>query len=152
MKVGVGTKIHPLTNIYCDSIGNNCTVANFVEIGKKVVIGDYCSIQGFAYIPEGVTLGDNVFVGPHVCFTNCKHPHANEDYIMTCESSHVAYLQATTSPKFKLERTVVEDNVVIGAGAIIMCGVTLGKGSTVGAGSLVLKDVPENCTVMGEWK
>jgi acetyltransferase-like isoleucine patch superfamily enzyme len=142
MKIGVGTNIHPLTNIYCESIGINCTVANFVEIGKDVVIGDFCSIQAFAYIPEGVTLGDNVFVGPHVCFTNCKYPSANlkkvADLKKLCGETRV----------FHLETTLVEDDVMIGAGSVILCGITIGKGATIGAGSIITRDVPANAKVI----
>lgn len=43
----------------------------------------------------------------------------------------------------------IEDNVVIAAGAKILGPFTVGKGSKIGAGSVVLKPVPENCTVVG---
>ena len=125
MQIGFGTTIHPFTNLYCEKIGNNTNIANFVEIGKEVKVGNFCSIQAFAFIPEGVTIGDSVFVGPHVCFVNCRHP--------------MAHRKVGT---YDIEPTLVEDKVVIGAGSIIMCGVTIGKGAMIGAGSLVLHDVP----------
>lgn len=43
----------------------------------------------------------------------------------------------------------VEDDVVIAAGAKVLGPFTVGKGSKIGAGSVVLKPVPENCTVVG---
>lgn len=43
----------------------------------------------------------------------------------------------------------VEDNVLIGAGAKILGDITIGKNSKIGANAVVLKDVPENCTVVG---
>ena len=43
----------------------------------------------------------------------------------------------------------IEDNVVIAAGAKVLGPFTVGKGSKIGAGSVVLKPVPENCTVVG---
>lgn len=43
----------------------------------------------------------------------------------------------------------IEDNVVIAAGAKVLGPFTVGKGSKIGAGSVVLKLVPENCTVVG---
>ena len=125
MKVGFGTTIHPFTNLYCEKIGDNTNIANFVEIGRGVIIGNFCSIQAFSFIPEGVTIGDGVFIGPHVCFINCRHP--------------MAHRKVGT---YDIEHTVVEGNVVIGAGSVIMCGVTIGKGAMIGAGSLVLNDVP----------
>jgi acetyltransferase-like isoleucine patch superfamily enzyme len=48
-----------------------------------------------------------------------------------------------------LERTTVGDNVSIGTGAVIMCGINIGCNSVIGAGAVVTKDVPENCTVVG---
>lgn len=138
MKIGEGTKIHPLSNVYCKSVGNCCTIANFVEIGKDVVIGNFCSIQAFAFIPEGITLGNNVFIGPHVCFTNCRYPRGNEH---KCIIDTMTNEPVVSIKDFSLEKTVVEDNVMIGAGSVIMCGITIGKDSVIGAGSTILRDV-----------
>ena len=44
---------------------------------------------------------------------------------------------------------IIEDNVVIGANAVIIEGVRIGKGSVVGAGAIVLKDVPAGVVVGG---
>lgn len=46
----------------------------------------------------------------------------------------------------------MEDNVVIGAGTTIRCGVTLHKDCVIGAGSLILADVGEGMKVFGTWK
>ena len=129
--IGARTKIwHPeMSNIYGAIIGNNCNIGTLVEIREDVIIGDGCKIQAFAFIPEGVRIGNNVFIGPHVCFTNDKHPTATGDW--------------------KLLYTVVEDDVNIGANATILPGITLGYGCTVGAGAVVTKDVPAECTVVG---
>lgn len=43
----------------------------------------------------------------------------------------------------------IEDNVLIAAGAMIIGGVRIGKNSIIGAGAVVTKNVPENCTVVG---
>ena len=124
--VGVGTKIwNPETsNIYGCQIGQNCNIGSLVEIRKDVIIGNGCKIQAFVFMPEGVRIGDNVFIGPHVCFTNDKHPRA------------VGYWQQLN--------TVVEDGASIGAGAIICPGIRIGKNAMIGAGAVVTKDVPEN--------
>jgi len=121
--IGKGTKIwHPdLVNIYGCSIGKNCSIGAFVEIGSQVIIGDGCRIQTFCFIPEGVIIDNNVFVGPRVMFLNDKHP-----------PSHGKWRSS--------KKTIVEDNVTIGGGAIILPGVTLGKGCLIGAGALVTKN------------
>jgi acetyltransferase-like isoleucine patch superfamily enzyme len=129
--IGEGTKIwHPETsNLYGEgSIGERCNVGTFVEI-RDPDIGDRCKIQAFVFIPEGVHIGDDVFIGPHVCFTNDKYPSA-EDFGGFME-------------------TVVEDGANIGANSTIVCGVTIGKGATIGAGSVVTKDIPPGITVVG---
>jgi serine O-acetyltransferase len=44
---------------------------------------------------------------------------------------------------------IIQDNVRICTGAIIIGNIIIGKNSTIGAGALILKDVPDNCTVVG---
>lgn len=44
---------------------------------------------------------------------------------------------------------VIEDDVWIGSGAIVVPGVTIGKGSVIGAGSVVTKDIPANVIAVG---
>jgi acetyltransferase-like isoleucine patch superfamily enzyme len=115
--------------IYDSTIGRNTKVGSHCTIGG-VSIGANCKIEDHAFIPPGVTLGNNVFVGPHVCFTNDKYPDA--------------------SPRKWTKRgTVVEDGASIGANCTILCGITVGAKSMVGAGSVVTKDVPAGATVYG---
>jgi acetyltransferase-like isoleucine patch superfamily enzyme len=128
--IGENTVIRDFVNLYKCKIGKNCKIAAFVEIQKDVTIGNSCAIEAFAFIPTGVTLEDEVFVGPHVCFTNDKKPKA-------------------VNPGWKVIPTVVKKGASIGAGAIIVCGVTIGEGAMVGAGSVVTKDVPPNTLVVG---
>lgn len=126
--IGEGTVVyHPeLSNIQHCKIGSNCKIHSHVWIGKDVIIGNNCKVQAFAFIPTGVTIGNNVFIGPRVTFTNDKHP-----------------------PSGNWSATIVEDEVVIGAGAVILPGLTLGKGCVVGAGAVVIKDVLPYATVVG---
>jgi acetyltransferase-like isoleucine patch superfamily enzyme len=77
-----------------------------------------------------VKIGNDVFVGPHVCFTNDFYPRAhNSDW--------------------KVENTIIEDGVSIGANSVIVCGITLGKNAMIGAGSVVTKNVPAHALVYG---
>ena len=128
--IGENTVIRDFVNLYKCKIGKNCKIAAFVEIQKDVTIGNRCAIEAFAFIPTGVILEDEVFVGPHVCFTNDKKPKA-------------------VNPGWKVIPTVVKKGASIGAGAIIVCGVTIGEGAMIGAGSVVTKDVPPNTLVVG---
>ena len=116
-----------LLNLYECEIGVETKIGSFVEIGRNVKIGKRCKIQSFVFIPEGVTIGDDVFIGPHACFCNVKHPMTGEKY----------------------QRTIVHDEAVIGAGAVILPGITIGWRAIVGAGSVVTRDVEEKTTVKG---
>lgn len=118
-------------NIYYSTIGSRTKVAAFVEIGGAS-IGRNCRIEAFAFLCPGVKIGDNVFVGPHVCFTNDKCP-----------------LTSMFNEDFKPIQTVVDDNAAIGAGAVILPGVTIGSFAMVGAGAVVTKDVKPGTTVIG---
>lgn len=128
MRIGKGTKFwhKELSNIGHCTIGEDCTVHSHVWIADRVSIGDRCRIQAFCFIPEGVRIGSDVFLGPRVTFTNDKHPPSSEWLV-----------------------TIVEDHVRIGAGAVILPGITLGRGSRIGAGSVVTKDVPAGELVVG---
>ena len=118
------------SNIYKDAvIGNNCNIGTLVEIRNDVIIGNNCKIQSFVFIPEGVIIGDNVFIGPHVCFTNDKYP--------------------SVKGYGKFMSTFIGDNVDIGAGAIIICGIAIGEGAMIGAGAVVTKNVMSYSTVVG---
>jgi len=110
------------SNIYPTAdLGIDINIGAFTEIGNNVVIGNRTRIGAFTFIPEGVVIGDDVFIGPHVCFTNDKYPPSKkEDWL----------------------RTVIKAKAAIGAGSIILPGITIGEGATIGAGSVVTKNVP----------
>lgn len=127
--IGEHTVIRDFVNLYGCKIGNDCRVAAYVEIQKGVRVGDRCKIEAFAYIPTGVTIEDEVFIGPRATFTNDLNPHAIGDW--------------------KVVPTLVKKGASIGAGAVIICGVTIGENAMVGAGAVVTKDVPAGAVVVG---
>ena len=129
--VGNGTKIwheHLSTILDC-YIGENCIIHSHVWIGHGVEIGNNCKIQAFSFIPSGVKIGNNVFIGPRVTFTNDKYP------------------PQTSSDKWL--QTIIEDDVSIGAGAVILPGITIKSGARIGAGAVVTKDVQRSQLVVG---
>jgi UDP-2-acetamido-3-amino-2,3-dideoxy-glucuronate N-acetyltransferase len=127
--IGEGTVIRDFVNLYGCKIGKDCKIAAFAEIQRNVILGDRCKIEAYAFIPSGVTIEDEVFVGPHTVFTNDLHPRAIGDWEIT--------------------PTVVRRGASIGAGAVVVCGITIGEGAMVGAGSVVTKDVPPHSLVVG---
>lgn len=127
--VGEGTVVFDHVNLYKATIGKDCKIDAFVYMEEGVTVGDRTKIRAFTFIPQGVTIGNEVFVGPHVCFTNDKTPRARGEWT--------------------LARTVVRDGASIGAGAVILPGITIGEGSLVGAGAVVTRDVPPYAIVQG---
>lgn len=138
VKVGKGVKIYDFVNAYDCIINDGTKVGTFVEIQKNVTIGQNCKISSHSFICEGVTIEDNVFLGHNVTFINDRLPRAtNPDGTMQEQGN------------WKLEKTLVKKNASIGSSATIMCGIIIGESAVIGAGSVVIKDVPPNCTVVG---
>lgn len=130
--IGEGTTIWHFAHIRTKAkIGKHCNIGKSVYIDTEVQIGDNCKIQNFASLYKGLTVGNNVFIGPHVCFTNDLYPRAaiwNEERLAT---------------------TIVKEGASIGANSTIIAGVTIGKHALVGAGSVLTKDVPDHGLVYG---
>ncbi len=128
-EIGEGTIVRDFVNLYGCKIGKKCRIAAYVEVQRGVTIGDRCKLEAFAFVPVGVTIEDEVFIGPHVCFTNDKMPRAVGGWKMT--------------------PTLVKKGASIGANATIVCGVTIGENALIAAGAVVTKDVPANAIVAG---
>ena len=129
--IGEGTRVWQYAVVLPGAkIGRNCNICSHCFIENEVVIGDNVTVKPMVAICDGVTIEDGAFVGPHVSFTNDRHP----------KSKNTGYLQ---------ESTRVCRGASIGAGAMIMAGVTIGENAMVAAGSVVTRDVPPGVTVFG---
>lgn len=104
-------------------IGSNCNVNCHTFIENDVVLGDNVTVKSGVYLWDGIRVGNNVFIGPNATFTNDKYPRSKE------------------YPE-KFQHIVVEDGASIGAGSVILGGVTIGAKAMIGAGSVVTKNVP----------
>lgn len=111
-------------------IGSDCIIGKDAYIDQDVKIGNRCKIQNGVSLYKGVEIDDDVFLGPHMTFTNDLVPRAfNQDWTIT--------------------PTKVKKGASIGANATIVCGVTLGEYAMVGAGAVVVKDVEPHALVVG---
>ena len=119
-------------------IGDYCRIHRNVYIGRNVSVGDNVKIQNNNSVYEGVTLEDGVFIGTNVSFVNDRYPR-----------SIMRDGRQVVPSDWKIEKTKVCYGASIGAGAVIMCGVTIGKWAMVAAGSVVLEDVPDGAMVAG---
>lgn len=114
------------------SVGSNVLFITFskffipknIHIGNNVFINQQCIFVG----EEKITIGNNVSIGFRCMFIT---------------SNSEPYFHPKTKRRAKyFEPIVIEDDVWIGAGAIILSGVRLGRGSVVAAGAVVTRDVP----------
>lgn len=139
---------HPLADIH-ESVrfGENCTVWQFATIcenaqlgegvvvgsaawiGRGCLIGNFTRIQHGAFIPNHTRIGRSVFIGPNAVLTDDKTPKVGRLY--------------TPNPP------TLEDDCSIGAGAVILPGVTIGRGAMIGAGAVVTQNVPAFAIMMG---
>lgn len=111
-------------------IGENCIFTNGnIELGDNIYFGANCVIQS---AHGKIKIGNNVMFGPGVHIHGGNHPiHEIGKYIKDCQK------------EINSDGLVnIEDDVWVGSCAIILKGVTIGKGSVIGAGSIVTKDVP----------
>ena len=130
-KIGEGTKVWHFVHVRENTeIGRECVLGHSVYVGKGVKIGNRVKLENRATVYQGVKIEDNVFVGPHVTFTNDPYPRSfSTDWIIV--------------------PTLVKKGASIGAGAVVMCGVTIGEYAMIGAGSTVTKDIPPHAMAYG---
>ncbi|MCR5796005.1 MAG: sugar O-acetyltransferase [Solobacterium sp.] len=101
-----------------------------VHVGKNVFFNFGCTFVDDA----DITIGDNTLFGPNVSVNTAEHPLSPE-----LRRNGLQYNKPVH----------IGTNVWIGAGAVILAGVTIGDNSIIGAGSVVTKDIPENCVALG---
>lgn len=119
----VGEGFEQWGNIFCE-FGRNINIGNQVFINANGVFLDAFEIN----------IGSHVFIGPNVGIYTSNH---DKDLVRRREYAE------SGAP------VAIEDDVWIGGGAIILPGVTVGKGSIIGAGAVVARSVPAYSKVLG---
>lgn len=138
-RIGSNTRVWHHAHIRTGAVvGSDCNLGNSVFVDSGAVIGNNVKLQNRVSVYRGVTLEDGVFVGPHATFTNDRYPRS-----ITPDGAPVSEIDWTP------EETLVKYGASIGAGAIILPGVTIGRWAMIGAGALVTRDVPEHGLAVG---
>lgn len=119
-----GVKFGPKSTIH---IGARFFQPKNITLGKGTVIGDHVTLDG----RDKLTIGSHVDIASEVMIFNSQH------------NIHSPYFDPINKP------VTINDYCFIGPRAIILPGVTLGKGAVVAAGAVVTKDVPEKAIVAG---
>jgi acetyltransferase-like isoleucine patch superfamily enzyme len=104
----------------------------FIRIGRNSLIGEYNVLRG----QGGITVGDRVYTAPNVQMLAVNHVFDDPTRPMVDQG-------------ITAQGIVVEDDVWIGAGAILTDGVRVGRGAVVAAGAVVTADVPPHTVVGG---
>jgi UDP-2-acetamido-3-amino-2,3-dideoxy-glucuronate N-acetyltransferase len=131
-EIGSGTRIWHFCHIFAGArIGKNCVVGQGCSVAATVRIGDGVKLQNGISVYDGVVIEDEVFCGPHMVFTNVINP------------------RAFIERKSEFQATRVCRGATIGAGAVVLCGTTIGRCAFVGAGAVVTKDVLPFALVYG---
>lgn len=137
--LGEGTKVWHLAQVREGVVmGSDCIVGRGAYIGTGVVMGDNCKVQNYALVYEPATLGAGVFIGPAVVLTNDTYPRA-----VTPDG------QLKSSHDWSPVGVTILDGASIGARAVCVAPVTIGRWATVAAGAVVTKDVPDFALVAG---
>jgi acetyltransferase-like isoleucine patch superfamily enzyme len=122
------------------SLGADPTILPYVKIAnpEHVEIGDQIAINHFTMIVAfgKITIGDGVLIGPYVLIHSGNHRFSDPDVRIRDQGHDQAPID-------------IEDDVWIGAHAVILKGTRVGKGSVVAAGAVVTKDVMPYSIVAG---
>jgi acetyltransferase-like isoleucine patch superfamily enzyme len=130
--------IHQLSDVQSNNIGEDTFVWQFTIVLKGAIIGKRCNINCNVFIEndvcigndvtikpgvqiwDGITIGNKVMIGPNVTFTNDKIP-------------------ISKNKEYKNEKTIINENVSIGANSTILGGIEIGTKCLIGAGSVLTK-------------
>ena len=138
-EVGDGSSVWELAQIRENArLGRGCVVGRGAYVGTGVVVGDNVKLQNYALIYEPAELGDGVFIGPAAVLTNDEFPRA-------------------VDPDGNLKRAAdwdpvgvtIRDGASVGARAVCVAPVTIGRWAMVAAGAVVTRDVPDFALVVG---
>jgi maltose O-acetyltransferase len=108
----------------------HCDLGFNIKLGKNILINYDCVLLDTGEI----SIGNNVLIGPGTKIVTAEHPceaEKRKDWSVSCRPIRI------------------EEDVWIGAGAIVLPGVTIGARSVIGAGSVVTRDIPPDSVAVG---
>ena len=119
-----------------DECGKKTDIGRRIKISTHVSLGDNSGIGDASYFIGKVKIGKDVMIGPEVMFLAANHNHTSRDIPLNKQGSNSKGI-------------IIDDDVWIGARAIILDGVHVKKGTIVGAGAVVSKSTDEYSIVVG---
>lgn len=137
--IGAGTRIWHLAQIREHAtVGRDCTIGRGAYVGPGVTLGDNCKLQNHALVYEPARLADGVFIGPAAVLTNDEFPRA-----VTPEG------RLKTGDDWTAVGVTIGEGAAIGARAVCIAPLTIGRWALIGSGAVVTRDVPDFALVVG---
>ena len=130
---GIGENVAIYTPFYCDH-GKN------IFIGSDVIINMNCTFVD----NRPIKIGNRVLIASNVQIYTSSHPVLPQERLVPDWKE-----RKTTWFKTYALPVEIKDNAWIGAGSILLPGVTIGENSVIGAGSVVNRSIPANCIAVG---
>lgn len=134
-----GVRVFHPENVYIGPdvyVGHDSILKGYFKNELRIGEGSWIGQQVFMHAAGGLSIGENVGVGPSVRIITSRHTEAGR-------STPILH-----SP-IEFGAVTIEADSDIGVGAVILPGVTIGRGAQVGAGAVVTKNVPPFSVVAG---
>lgn len=108
----------------------------------EIKIGNHVSIQHDCHIGaiNKITIGNNVLMASKVYISDHFHGEITKEALLLPPSLRKLYSKGPV---------IIEDNVWLGEGVVVLPGVTIGENSIIGANAVVTKSIPRNCVAAG---
>ncbi len=119
---------------YCQIICQDAENGSVLTIGNRVALNLAVHIN--ADNSGKIIIGDNVIIGPNTTLRSSNHKFDRMDIPIRDQEKEPGYI-------------IIEDDVWLGAGVIVVPNVRIGKGAVIGAGSVVTKDIPAFSVAVG---
>lgn len=144
VRIGDDTKIGSFVTIYRDAvigkgcligtgaiiregvrIGDGCVIGAGVEVSYEVEIGDRVKVMSMTHVTGRTRIGEGSFIGVKVTMSNDRHIDPSNYHF----------------PDAEVRGPQIGKRVMVGSGANLLAGITIGDGAIIGSGALVTKDV-----------
>ena len=137
--IGAGVLVWHLAQVREHAhVGTGSVLGRGAYVGPGVMVGRNCKLQNYSLVYEPALLEDGVFIGPAAVLTNDLHPRAtNPDGTLK------------TADDWHMVGVTVRTGAAVGARAVCVAPVTVGRWAMVAAGAVVTKDVPDYALVAG---
>src|SRR5579875_866341 len=138
-QIGDGSSIWHLAQVREEAVlGTDCIVGRGAYVGTGVRMGNACKVQNYALVYERAGREDGVCVGPAAVFTNVHYPRS-----VTPDGTQKG------GDDWEPVGVTCRTGASIGARAVCIAPVTIGRWAMVAAGAVVTKDVPDFALVAG---